>query len=107
MQQQNLLLRDDTFLGVCEAIGQDFGFHPNWLRIALAVALFFNPLAVVFAYASLAVVVAGTRLAFPASRAEDSAPAAPVAPDAPVAPTAPSIATNVAEERQAEVALAA
>ena len=25
----NLMLRNDTILGVCEAIGQDFGFNPN------------------------------------------------------------------------------
>lgn len=25
----NLFLRNDTFLGVCEAIGENFGFHAN------------------------------------------------------------------------------
>ena len=31
-----LPLRAHTILGVCEAIGEDFGFNPAWLRIPLA-----------------------------------------------------------------------
>ena len=33
-REPNLLRRDDTFFGVCQAIGEDFGFHPIFLRIA-------------------------------------------------------------------------
>ena len=33
-QTTNLLLRNDTILGVCEALGQDFGINPTWLRVA-------------------------------------------------------------------------
>ena len=38
-----LPLRNDTILGVCEAIGQDFGFNPLWLRLAFIAPLFFAP----------------------------------------------------------------
>ena len=33
--QTPLPLRNDTILGVCEAIGQDFGFNPLWLRLGV------------------------------------------------------------------------
>lgn len=57
----NLLFRNDTILGVCEAIGQDFGFHANWLRLAFALGLFFNPAAVIATYVGLGLLVAATR----------------------------------------------
>jgi phage shock protein C len=60
-ERTNLLLRNDTILGVCEAIGQDFGFNPNWLRVALCAALFFNPIGATAAYFTLGVLVAGSR----------------------------------------------
>src|SRR5687768_4568236 len=59
-----LPLRSDTILGVCEAIGQDFGFNPLWLRLALIVPIFFAPVATVAVYLGLGLVVAGTRLLF-------------------------------------------
>jgi len=61
----NLVLRNDTILGVCEAIGQDFGFHPNWLRIALASLVYFAPAAVIGGYLALGVVVAVSRWVAP------------------------------------------
>lgn len=66
MHSEHLILRNDTILGVCEAIGRDFGFHPNWLRAALAVALFFAPFAVIGGYVALAVPVAFARWMYPA-----------------------------------------
>ena len=65
--QPNLFLRGDTMLGVCEGLGQDFGFHPNWLRLAFAGAFYFAPLGVIAAYLALGLVVAASRLLFPAS----------------------------------------
>jgi phage shock protein PspC (stress-responsive transcriptional regulator) len=65
----NLLFRNDTVLGVCEAIGQDFGFHPNWLRLALASLFYFFPVGVIGTYLGLGVVVAFTRWVAP-DRAE-------------------------------------
>ncbi len=57
-----LPLRNDTILGVCEAIGQDFGFNANWLRLAFIAPIFFAPVAAVGTYLGLGVVVAATRL---------------------------------------------
>ena len=89
MQDQNLFFRNDTMLGVCEAIGQDFGFHANWLRIAFCGAFFFSPMFVVGAYLALGLVVAVVRLVLPASAGREGAPVAPVAPAAPEVPQAP------------------
>ena len=60
--QTPLPLRNDTILGVCEAIGQDFGFNPTWLRLAFIAPLFFAPIASVAGYLGLGIVVAATRL---------------------------------------------
>lgn len=64
-----LPLRHDTFLGVCEALGQDFGFHPNILRIALCVGVLWSPLAMAGAYLAVGAIVLVSRLAFPRRRA--------------------------------------
>lgn len=60
-----LPLRNDTLLGVCEAIGQDFGFNPIWLRLAFIAPLFVAPLATVAVYLGLGAVVAASRYFFP------------------------------------------
>ena len=59
--QTPLPMRNDTILGVCEAIGQDFGFNPTWLRLAFIAPLFFAPYVAVGAYLGLGIVVAATR----------------------------------------------
>ena len=55
--QTPLPLRNDTILGVCEAIGRDFGFNPIWLRLAFIAPLFFAPTATIGAYLGLGVIV--------------------------------------------------
>jgi phage shock protein C len=77
----NVFARDDTFFGVCEAIGQDLGFNPIWLRLALAATLFFNPLAAIAAYAAAGLLMALLRWAVPNPRAAKcvEAEAAPTA----------------------------
>lgn len=70
----NLLLRNDTVLGVCEAIGQDFGFHPNWLRLTFASLFYFFPAGVVGTYLALGVAVAFTRWIAPDSSEAAIAP---------------------------------
>ena len=62
--QTMLPLRHDTILGVCEAIGQDFGFNPTWLRLAFIAPIFFAPVWTVAAYLGLGLLVAATRLLF-------------------------------------------
>lgn len=76
----NVFTRDDTFFGVCQAIGEDFGFSPNWLRLAMGVGLLFAPLATFGAYVAAGVVVGVSRLLAPDPRraAKAEAEAAPV-----------------------------
>jgi phage shock protein C len=64
--QPSLLARHDTFFGVCEAIGQDFGFHSNYVRVALGLGLLLSPLATVAAYIGAGVLVAISRWVYPA-----------------------------------------
>jgi len=61
-----LPFRSDTILGVCEAVGWDLGFHPNWLRVPFAALILWNPTAIIAAYLLLGVVVAAARWLFPA-----------------------------------------
>ena len=59
--QTPLPLRNDTILGVCEAIGQDFGFNPLWLRLAFVVPVFLSPMYAIGGYLALGAIVATTR----------------------------------------------
>ena len=43
VNQVALPLRSHTILGVCEAIGEDFGFNPVFLRIPLATMVIVSP----------------------------------------------------------------
>ena len=63
-----LIARDDTFLGICEALGEDFGINPLWLRLGFSVSLLWNPVAVVAAYLGAGVVVLASRLIAPNPR---------------------------------------
>ena len=51
--------------GVCRRLGDDFGFHPNILRIALAVGLVWSIEGVAFAYLAMAAIVLASRLLAP------------------------------------------
>lgn len=62
-----LPLRNDTLLGVCEALGQDFGVSPTWFRLAFIAPLFFFPLHSVGAYFGIGALVALSRWIAPAS----------------------------------------
>ena len=57
-----LPLRNDTILGICEAVGEDFGFNPLYLRLAFIAPLFFAPVATIVGYLGLGVIVGATRL---------------------------------------------
>ena len=74
------IVRDDTMLGVCQSLGEDFGFNPNWLRVALGVALLWNWVGVITIYLALAVMLAVGRLLFPDPRAKAARQAAAPAP---------------------------
>jgi len=79
--QPSLFARGDTFLGVCQGIGEDFGFNPDFLRIAFAFAVFLNPPMALAAYLALGLLVAATRWVFPVAKVE-AEPAAEVRAEA-------------------------
>ncbi len=61
-----LPFRSDTILGVCEALGQDFGFNPTYLRVVLAALVLWNPVAMIAIYLGLGLAVALARWIYPA-----------------------------------------
>ena len=65
VNQVALPLRSHTILGVCEAVGEDFGFNPVLLRIPFAASVVYSPILAIGAYLALGVVVLASRLLFP------------------------------------------
>lgn len=70
----NLFRRRDTFFGICEAVGQDFGFNPLWLRLAFVAPLFFFPVQTFIGYFALGGLILASRLLFPANKAPTAQP---------------------------------
>ena len=91
----NVALRNDTLLGVCEALGHDLGFNPNFLRVPLGAGIIFAPLLMVGIYLALGAVVFVSRTFFP-DRVQQVAHPIVEAKEAPVA-----------ENQQVELARAA
>ncbi|MDH7641068.1 PspC domain-containing protein [Sphingomonas oryzagri] len=52
----------DNLFGICHAIGEDFGFNPFWLRVALAIGIIARPEVVLAVYATLGLAVVTSRL---------------------------------------------
>lgn len=67
-QSSSLFSRSDTMFGVCQGLGEDFGFNPNWLRVGFALMVVFNVGLALAAYAGAAVLVAVSRFAYPTRR---------------------------------------
>jgi phage shock protein PspC (stress-responsive transcriptional regulator) len=63
-----LPLRADTLLGVCEAIGQDLGINPNFIRVPFAALTMWNPVVIIGSYLGLGCVVALSRWMFPSEK---------------------------------------
>jgi phage shock protein PspC (stress-responsive transcriptional regulator) len=59
------MVRDDTLLGACYAIGEDFGFNPFYLRLVFAFGLLGYPAIALTAYAALTALVTLTRWLVP------------------------------------------
>lgn len=79
--QPSLFARDDTFFGVCEGLGEDFGFNPLYLRLAVTLLLFWNPVVTISGYVITGLVLAGARWLYPvrpagALQTQEAAPAA-------------------------------
>ncbi|MEO8546893.1 MAG: PspC domain-containing protein [Sphingomicrobium sp.] len=63
--QPNLFFRDDTLFGVCEGLGEEFGFNANYLRVVFAAGILWNPVAIVGIYIGLGAALAFARWAYP------------------------------------------
>ena len=92
--QPALPLRSHTILGVCEGIGEDFGFNPTLLRVPFAAIVLWSPMMAVGAYLGLGLVVLASRLLFPKAK--------PAAVD--VEQAAQPVAANSGSERQLPLA---
>lgn len=83
--RDNVFMRNDTFLGACQALGDDLGFNPDFLRVPLGAGIMIAPLWMAGIYLSLCVLVFVSRTFFP-DKVEQVVAAAPV--------TAPATAGN-------------
>ena len=71
--QVALPLRSHTILGVCEAIGEDFGFNPTFLRVPFAASVLYSPTWAILSYLALGVLVLVSRLLFPKAKPASAA----------------------------------
>ncbi len=76
-----LPLRQHTIFGVCEGIGEDFGFNPIFLRVPLAAMVLWSPLIAIGGYFALGVLVLASRLLFPRPAAVASLTASAIGSD--------------------------
>jgi len=76
--QPALPMRAHTILGVCEAIGEDFGFNPTLLRVPLAAMVLWSIEYSVIIYLGLGLVVLASRLIFPQRKSAVAVEQAPV-----------------------------
>lgn len=81
--------RPDNLFGVCNALGEDFGFNPLWLRLSLAVVFLFAPVAVTAGYFAVGAAVWVARRLFPNPH---RAPRQPTRPW--IVPATPAAAAN-------------
>ncbi|WP_300974045.1 PspC domain-containing protein [Sphingomonas sp. LHG3406-1] len=63
--RNNVAFRNDTLLGVCESLGHDLGFNPNFLRVPLSAGIIFAPMLMVGIYLGLGALVFASRTFFP------------------------------------------
>ncbi len=62
----------DNLIGICNAVAEDFGFNPLWLRLALGAAFIVQPVGVIIGYLGLGLAVLVSRLAFPNKRTKQA-----------------------------------
>jgi phage shock protein C len=74
-RQPNLLTRDDTFFGVCQAIEEDFGIPSNLLRVAFGLPVIFFPMQVLTIYFGLGAIILLSRMLAPRPRKVTAQPA--------------------------------
>ena len=74
----SIIARDDTLLGVCFALGEDFGFDPFYLRILLGALVLWSLPTALGAYAALGALVGISRWIAPDPKpVEETVPEAP------------------------------
>jgi phage shock protein PspC (stress-responsive transcriptional regulator) len=88
--RESLFRRDDTFLGVCQALGDDFGFNPIFLRIAFALPVIYAPLLTIEVYLGLGLIVLASRLLAPRPKRK-AAPQVEAVEPAATAAAAPAV----------------
>ena len=71
--QVALPLRSHTIFGVCEGIGEDFGFNPVFLRVPFAAMVLWSPTIAIGSYLALGLVVLASRFLFPERNAVPAA----------------------------------
>ena len=71
-----LPLRRDTMLGVCAGLGEEFGFNPVFLRIAISSLVFVDLKLAIATYLGLGIALAAGRLLAPVRRTAPVQPAA-------------------------------
>jgi phage shock protein C len=76
----------DKLFGICFAVGNELGFNPFFLRVALIALMVFSPVASISAYVGLGALVLLAHIVFPkpgsASSDEDESPASETAVEA-------------------------
>src|SRR3954469_18959564 len=75
--QVALPMRAHTIFGVCEGLGEDFGFNPILLRVPLAASVLWSPTLSLATYFALGAVVLVSRLLFPRSKPTEVQATAP------------------------------
>ncbi len=105
--QPNPLTRADTFFGVCQALGDDLGFNPIFLRVALAGMLFWNPWVAIASYAAGGVIVLASRLLAPEPRAKRTAAPAAASPEPALVAEATATTPTSDNDARQELATAA
>lgn len=58
----------DNLFGICNAVGEDLGVNPLWLRLVFASAFIFDPALVIASYFALGAFILVARLVFPRGR---------------------------------------
>ena len=69
--------RDDTLLGICQAIGDDLSFNPDWLRVSLAASLLWDARVMIAGYLAAGLMVAMVGWLVPSRRAPAAVGQAP------------------------------
>lgn len=76
----------DNLFGICNAVGEDLGFNPLWLRLVFASTFIFDPAVVIASYFALGAFILAARLIFPRPRkTRESAEVVALPPAAPTA----------------------